>query len=200
MRSLLVRWGGVLVRAHRQLVAYRSILQVLHEHGCPFCRFLKEFQAAQLQNRHDSELHRLCNFHAWGLAAVQNVPTAAEAFIHLVDEVEACANGSAGCDICKEMAEQEDLRVREFVSCLGRRDVSEWLHSDAVLCIPHALRLQQRLPLTIAPRIDAIIMHYREQLKEELGRLCHDPGPGKAGWGALGRAAEFLVAQRGVRA
>jgi predicted dithiol-disulfide oxidoreductase (DUF899 family) len=69
------------VRTHRQLVVYQSILQVLHESGCPLCSFLKEYQAARLQKRSESETHRRCNFHAWGLAAVQDAPAAAQAFI-----------------------------------------------------------------------------------------------------------------------
>lgn len=187
------------MRTHRQLVVYHSILQVLHEHGCPFCRFLKEFQAAKLQNHHESELHRLCNFHAWGLAAVQSAPAAAEAFIRLIDDAAPDANGNSGCDICKEVVAEEDLRMRELVSCLDRQDVSHWLRTDAALCIPHACKLRQKLPLVLAPRIDTLMMNYREQLKEELGRLRDDPGPDRIGWGALGKAAEFLVAQRGLR-
>ncbi len=76
------------MRTHRQLVIYQSILQVLHEPGCPFCRFLKEYQAGRLQKRLESETHRLCNFHAWGLAAVQDAPAAAQAFIGMLGEPE----------------------------------------------------------------------------------------------------------------
>ena len=74
------------MRTQKQLVFYQSILEVLQEPGCPFCRFLKEFQAARLQNHPKQDIHRLCNFHTWGLAAVQNALTAAEVFINLVDE------------------------------------------------------------------------------------------------------------------
>ena len=82
----LCNCGDHFMRTHRQLVVYQSILQVLQESGCPFCRFLKEFQAARLQNHPKESIHRLCNFHAWGLAAVQNAPAAAQVFIKLVDE------------------------------------------------------------------------------------------------------------------
>ena len=37
------------MKTHKQLFTHESILQVLPEHGCPFCRFLKEFQTARLQ-------------------------------------------------------------------------------------------------------------------------------------------------------
>jgi hypothetical protein len=37
------------MRRHKQHVVYHSILPVLHQPGCPFCRLLKEFQADRLQ-------------------------------------------------------------------------------------------------------------------------------------------------------
>jgi hypothetical protein len=39
----------------------------------------------------------------------------------------------------------------------------------------------------------------RRKLKEELDQLRNEPGMDRNGWGALGRAAEFLVSQRGLR-
>jgi hypothetical protein len=78
--------GDPLMRTQKQLVFYQSILEVLQESGCPFCRFLKEYQAARLQHHSEHDIHHLCNFHTWGLAAVQNALTAAEVFIHLVDD------------------------------------------------------------------------------------------------------------------
>jgi predicted dithiol-disulfide oxidoreductase (DUF899 family) len=119
------------VRTHRQLVVYHSILQVLHESGCPFCKFLKEYQTARLQNRSDVETRCLCNFHTWGLAAVQDAPAAAQAFIR-------------------------------FAMRFG------W--------------------------------NYHQQLKEELDQLRNEQSQDRSGWGALGRPAEFLVSQRGLRA
>jgi hypothetical protein len=190
------------MRRHRQLVLYQSILQVLHETGCPFCRLLKEFQADRLQKHAEGELHHLCNFHAWGLAAVQDAPVAARIFLRLVDEAAPLSNGVAACDVCDEVVAEEDLRIREFGSCLSRSDVSHWLRTDATLCIPHAMKLRRKIPLSIAPRIDALIVDYRKHLAEDLQQLRdeHEPEPDRTGWGAVGRAAEFLVSQRGLRA
>ncbi len=56
------------MRANK-IMNYESILQVLGETGCPFCRFMKNFQAALLQNPAERNIHHLCNFHTWGLAA-----------------------------------------------------------------------------------------------------------------------------------
>jgi hypothetical protein len=49
-----------------------------------------------------------------------------------------------------------------------------------------------------AARIDAIIQNCRQQLAQELQHLRDDPEPDRTGWGAIGRAAEFLVSQRGL--
>jgi hypothetical protein len=187
------------VRTHRQLIVYQSILQVLHEPGCPVCRFLKEYQAARLQNRPESETHRLCNFHAWGLAAVQDAPAAARAFIGILNEAEISVTGPQECNICNEVKVEEDLRVRELATCLHRPDMADWLRTEAVLCIPHATKLRRQVPPIIASRIDAIVQNCRKQLKEQLDQLRNEPSMDRNGWGALGRVAEFLVSQRGLR-
>lgn len=186
------------MRTHRQLVVHQTILQVLQEPGCPFCRFLKEFQTARLQNHPKENIHRLCNFHAWGLAAVQDALAAAQVFIELVDQRVEPSNTDAGCDICAEVLAEEELRLREFAGCLGRNDVTRWLRESAALCIPHGLRLRQQVPPVLGARIDTIIEKYRQQLAEELKHLSAEPEGDRAGWGALGRAAEFLVSQRGL--
>ncbi len=187
------------MRTHWQLVVYQSILQVLHEPGCPFCKFLNEFQAGRLQNRLDVETHRLCSFHAWGLAAVQDAPAAAQAFIEILNELKSTHNGTQECDICHEVRAEEDLRIRELATCLHRSDVVDWLRKDVILCIPHATKLRRQVPPFLAQRIDAIVQNCRQQLKDELDQLRNEPGMNRSGWGALGRAAEFLVSQRGLR-
>lgn len=188
------------MRPHRLLVLHQSILQVLHEPGCPFCRFLKDFQADRLQNHPEQGLHHLCNFHVWGLAAVQDAPVAAQMFLGLVDEAVLLPNETASCDICAQITAEEDLRIRELASCLNRHEIAHWLRTEAVFCIPHALKLRQKVPILLTPRIDTIIAEYRRQLIEELNQLRDEPGPDRTGWGAVGRAAEFLVSQRGLRA
>jgi hypothetical protein len=184
------------MRTHRQLVFYQSILQVLQESGCPFCRLLKEYQIDRLQNHPKESIHRLCNFHTWGLAAVQDAPAAAQVFIKLVDQPDFLSK--AECDICREVLSEEDLRIREFVSCLSQTDVSHWLRSPAVLCIPHGEKLRRQVPPVLAARVDAIIENYRRLVAQDLQQLRDEPESDRAGWGALGRAAEFLVSQRGL--
>lgn len=188
------------MRAHRLIVVHQSIEELLHKPGCPFCRFLKDFQAIHLQGDSAKEIHRLCNFHAWGVAAVQDAQAAAEVFLTLVNENDSIADRRPDCDVCRKVIEEEDRRIRELVTLLGKPDIVRWLRSEAVFCIPHALKLRQKVPLTLTARIDMIIENYREQLKDELLQLRNDPSPDRPGYGALGRAAEFLVSQRGLRA
>lgn len=188
------------MRTHRLLVPHHSIEDVLHEPGCPVCRFLKDFQAIHLQEDSAKDIQHLCNFHMWGLAAVQDAPMAAEVFIRLVNDTAPASNGRPNCDVCHKVEAEEDLRIRELVTLLGKPQIVQWLRTEAVFCIPHATKLRQKVSLILAPRIDTIIANYREQLSDELLQLRDDPGPGRSGWGALGRAAEFLVAQRGLKA
>ena len=110
----------------------------------------------------ESATHRLCNFHAWGLAAVQDAPAAAQAFIGILGEVELNANGIQACDVCKEVTAEEDLRIRELATCLHRPAVTDWLRKEAVLCIPHAVKLRCQVPLALASRIDTIVQNCRE--------------------------------------
>ena len=112
------------MRTHKQFVIYQSILQVLLEHGCPFCRFLKEVQTVRLQSAREKEIRCLCNFHAWALAAVQDAASAAQVFSRLIEEPVSASNKDSGCDLCREILVEEDRRIRKFVSCIAREDVS----------------------------------------------------------------------------
>ena len=190
------------MRKHKQHTVYHSILPVLCEPGCPFCRLLKEFQAERLQSRAEMHLHQLCNFHVWGFAAVQDAPDAARIFLSLLDEAAPLSGHGADCDVCREIAAEEDLRIREFVSCLQCAAVTEWLKNGWGLCVPHGMKLRPLLPPTVAPQIDSLMERSRRQLCMELEHLRDewDSEHNRTGWGAVGRAAEFLVAHRGLRA
>ena len=189
------------MRKHSQLVVYHSILPVLHQPGCPFCRLLKDFQADRLQKHAQGELHHLCNFHVWGLAAVKDAPDAAKIFLDLVNEAAPSSAGAASCDVCREVVQEEDLRVREFLSCLERPEVTQWFRAGGTLCIPHGLKLRSGMPPALVSRIDSMMESYRRQLSADLQHLRDEwmPESNRSGWGAVGRAAEFLAGQRGLR-
>jgi len=64
--------------------------------------------------------------------------------------------------------------------------------------MPHGTKLRTQVQPVVAARIDDIIENYRQQLAQELQHLRDEPDSDRAGWGAIGRAAEFLVSQRGL--
>lgn len=186
------------MRTQRQLAFYQSILDVLRETGCPFCRFLKDYQAAHLQNQMSRNITHLCSFHTWALAAVQNALTTAQLFLDLMERTPLTSEEHSACDICSELAAEEDRRIREFVSCIHRTDVGDWLRTNAVLCVPHGARLRRLVQPVVAAHIDTILEKHRRQLVQELETLRDSPQADRPGWGSLGRAAEFLVSQRGL--
>jgi hypothetical protein len=189
------------MRRHRQPIICHSILPVLHEPGCPFCRLLKEFQADRPQKHGEGELHHLCNSHVRGLSAVQETPVAARIFMKRVNEAVPQSNGDAACNVCSEILQEEELRIRELVSGLQRAGVTKWFRTNVTLCILHELNLRPGLPAALAPGIDPAVQSYRQQLSLDLEHLRNElmPEPERIGWGAVGRAAEFLVSQRGLR-
>ena len=186
------------MRANK-IISYHSILQVLQESGCPFCRFMKNFQSALLQDPATRTVEHLCNFHTWGLAAAQDASIAAELFLGLLREQYEAFIGSP-CEMCHVLQEEEDLRIREFVSCLSRAQVKDWLRSQPVCCLAHGIKLKKSVPPVTAAAIEAILENHRKQLANDLTRLLDERGPDHSRWGLLGQAAEFLVSQRGLHA
>lgn len=184
------------MRANK-VMNYTSILQVLGESGCPFCRFMKDFQAGALQKAGVRKIEHLCNFHTWGLAAMQRAPLAADLFLNLLQN-EPRASPDRPCGICVQLWEEEDLRVREFIICLNQNLVVQWLRTQAILCSIHGEKLKKGAPPLIASTIQAIIERYRKQLVGELAKLRDDYQSETANWGLLGHAAEFLASQRGL--
>jgi len=184
------------MRANK-IMNYTSILQVLGDSGCPFCRFLKDFQAAALQSPGKTQIHHLCNFHTWGLAAMQRAPFAAELFLTLLEE-DPRASPNLPCDICLLLWQEEDLRIREFISCLNHKLVAQWLRSQATLCLIHGPKLKQGAPPVLASTIQTVMERYRKQLAEDLEKLREEYRSDTANWGLLGHAAEFLASQRGL--
>jgi hypothetical protein len=182
-----------------KIMNYESILQVLGETGCPFCRFMKNFQAALLQNPAEKNIHHLCNFHTWGLAATQRAPSAADLFLNLLAHPPDVSPASP-CDVCVFLQEEEDRRVREFIDYAQHKLVVQWLRSQPVLCITHGTKLKREASPVLTSAISAVMESFRKQLVEELLRLRDQYQPDTAKWGVLGHAAEFLVSQRGLHA
>lgn len=185
------------MRPHR-IINYTSILQVLGQKGCPFCVFLRNYQAALMQEPAQKDVLCLCNFHTWGLAATQNPMTAAQLFVTLLAHSCDGANASS-CDICTLVRLEEDRRIREFISCLDQRHVLAWLRTQGILCLSHGCKVKTGSSPATAALIDTVIHRHRDDLIRELGQLLEQYDPNPVNWGTLGRVAEYLASQRGLQ-
>jgi hypothetical protein len=181
-----------------KIINYESIIQVLGEPGCPFCRFMKNHQAALLQDPAEKEIHHLCSFHTWGLAATQRAASAARLLVNLIEK-QVDTSAVATCDICVLLEMEENRRIREFISLLSHKLIAQWLRTQPILCIPHGTKLKQGVPQATTLAINSIMDKYRGYLVSELRQLHEEYQPDAAKWGVLGHAAEFLIAQRGLR-
>jgi hypothetical protein len=183
------------LRAH-EVKNYDSVLQLLSEPGCPICAFLKNVQAKLVQEGDVAEVVRLCNAHAWAIAAVRETETAAQVFLSLLETCSTYA--SHECSICLRLDQEEILRTQELIAALDRRSVLEWIKKHGVLCVPHGLRIRTEAPVPAQKLIDQILERRAGQLETALRLLLNSSRSDSQHGGLLGRVAEYLVAQRGI--
>ena len=184
------------MRAH-EVKRYDSVLQTLSEPGCPICAFLKNVQARLIQEGNVAEFLQLCNAHAWAIAAVRQTETAAQIFLALIST--RSAYGNHECSICLRLKQEEILRMQELLTALNRRPVVEWVKKHGVLCLPHGLKLRAEASIADRRLIDNLLEKRASELEAALRQLLTGASSGDSHHaGLLGRAAEFLVSQRGI--
>jgi len=104
------------------------------------------------------------------------------------------------CIACEKIHEEEAARLREITKELEQGSLTgTWLKQHARFCRRHLEALKSRVP---AP-LQAVVEEWRtrniQELEMELQEFVQQSRHGDhAGGGVLGRAAEFLVAQRGI--
>jgi hypothetical protein len=82
---------------------------------------------------------------------------------------------------------------------MQRSRFAEWVEQYGTLCRFHGATLRRTLPEEQAQIIVKVIENNQQQLEELLESFATRARSGEhAGGGILGRAAEFLVAQRGL--
>jgi hypothetical protein len=182
------------------ITEYKSVLELLGKQpGCPVCAFLKNEQASLLQRGSDSS-DGLCNAHAWGFAAVGDADVAAPALLRSLEQVDNPAERSfAGCWLCNQLRMVEDRAISDLSSGDGVAVLMAWLKDGGAFCASHAAKLQRSSELDTARLIEQSDSRKRSELITTLRALTSPEGgraPEQAG--ALGRAAEYLVSQRGL--
>ena len=179
-------------------VEYQTIGQALVKGACPFCTYLKNFQSKVLHELSDpAKVISICNFHTWALAAAANKAVVSSVFRKLMKD--ASIKEARECSLCKTIAAEEDIRMKEFAGELTHTRVLDWVKAQGTFCIPHGTRFLGYLPGSLQAVVLSVLKRNTAQMCEALEHLTasksSDPAPGG---GVLGHAAEFLVSQRGL--
>jgi hypothetical protein len=165
--------------------------------GCPVCAFMREYQARYLRTLDSDGIRALCAYHVWQVASIVNAVTAAKIFLRLLDDA---IPASRECDLCVRIKIQEDSKVRDFCSTFSEHHIQAALSRCRGLCLRHAAAVSSHFPPALGTRIGPVLQNHATDLKRGLSRLLSDSNAGQARHaGILGRAAEFLVAQRGLK-
>jgi hypothetical protein len=183
-----------------------SVNQALAKGACPICGMLKDFQwtlAASVRPQADL---RLCNFHAWALARSRggsperSTPgeSVTSVFLEMLKGLPRKVN-SGDCVLCHRVREEEMTRLRELAQQFQGAIFVQWMKSHGTLCLDHAGKLKEFVPLRHRRLIDAVVERNRVELYQELEAFREQLKHGvHEGGGLLGRVAEFLVGQRGL--
>lgn len=176
-----------------------NIAQALTKGLCPVCAVLLHFQNSLAERMLPHGTDHLCNHHAWLAAKLAPAENAAVTFRRMLQSARA---GQAGgeCDMCRQVAQEEEVQMRELAVLLNRRAVLEWMAQQGGICFRHASLLKDKLPIRLQTIIEDVLARALDNLDQELSLFHERVQRGdRSGYGVLGRAAEVLVSQRGVR-
>jgi hypothetical protein len=145
---------------------------------------------------------QLCNFHAWLLAKSAQAEVAASLFLNALSAKEGITTSAllSACSGCAKIHEEEMERLREVTRELERNSLTgKWLKEHARFCLRHMLKLKKQVPASLRNTLDEMSARGVAELESELRAFLQQARLGDhSGGGVLGRAAEFLVGQRGI--
>jgi len=185
------------------LTSENTVQQALAKGTCPICALVRAYQNEAIERLNSSGMKSVCNYHAWSIAAWSPGAGVINVFLQMLEH----PLGSEGdvsdvwlsCDVCALLREHERTRLEEFARELQRKNFREWVERYGTVCRIHARPLMAMLPESEAAMIASVIARNTDELKESLEAFLLSLSEGKHGGGSiLGKAAEFLVAQRGL--
>ncbi len=188
-------------------VAATSVSQALAKGTCPICVILKDYQWVLATKSPTASHLRVCNFHCWALARSRgsglsrSTPgeTVTKIFLQMLKDPLFEKAPIEECDLCRQVLEEEVVRLRELGKKFQSAMFSQWITSQGTLCLDHAKKLKEFVPLKHRKAIDELIKRNRTELVHELESFSEQLKHGvHEGGGLLGRVAEFLVGQRGL--
>jgi hypothetical protein len=178
-----------------------SITSIATRNSCPVCVALREFQNDLLKHIVPQECRRFCNTHGWVVANSAPAESVATIFLNAIlnPEWRPAAPVAEQCDLCRRMQEEKELRLNEIAQQLREPKLRAWLHDYGILCSRHGREVMEKLPETMRHEVQELIARNGGEIVEVLeGFLRRVKEGSHTGGGVLGRAAEFLVAQRGI--
>jgi hypothetical protein len=177
------------------------ITSIVARSSCPICTALREFQNDLLKHLTPDDCERFCNTHAWVVANSAPAESVATIFLRAIasSEWRPAAPVPDQCDLCMKMHEEKERRLNEIAEQLHDPKLRSWLHDYGVLCSRHGREVKAKLPEDLQGSIQELMKRNGGEIVEILGDFLQQVKKGShAGGGVLGRAAEFLVAQRGI--
>ena len=169
--------------------------------GCPICTVLKEFQSYFSKNLRAYECGRFCNLHAWVVANSSPAESVATMFLESMRNPRwrPSSPNPSDCDFCKRMEIEKQTRLTEIIEEFVESRLREWLGEHGMLCFRHGRELIEKLPESLHKAVEENMSQKAGELEQQLRDFLQQAKKGDhAGGGVLGRAAEYLDAQRGI--
>ena len=188
-------------------VSVTTVNQALAKGACPICAILKDYQWVLVTRAQATRDLQVCNFHCWSLARSRGSGLSRSTpgeivtgiFLNMLRGPVAGKVPAEECTLCRQIVEEEEVRLRELGKSFQSAMLSQWIQSQGTLCVPHARKLKEFVPLKCRKAVDEIVERNRRELLEELEHFGEHLKHGEHdGGGLLGRVAEFLVGQRGL--
>jgi HAMP domain-containing protein len=177
-----------------------SINQALTKGSCPVCGILKDFQATLTETTQPQPDLRLCNFHGWALARSRgklsrSTPgeAATNVFLEMLKKPLAGKVGTDDCSLCRRVLEEEISRLRELAHKMQGGMFAQWMKAQGTLCIDHAEKVKEFVPLRLRTLVEEIVERNRVELEQELEAFREQLRHGiHEGGGLLGRAVRVF--------
>jgi hypothetical protein len=186
--------GAKAVRKH-------DISEAAARGACPVCTVLRHRQTQLIEANGIPSAAHLCNFHAWSIARSAPASAAAAVFLQTLraHQGELPHAEAHRCDFCDLLKQEEEGRLQELVEKMREPAFLDWMRIHGTLCLRHAHQAYRQLPAPARPVIPQLLSRTADGLEQDLEEYAkHAQHGDHAGGGVLGRAAEFLVSQRGI--
>jgi hypothetical protein len=174
-----------------------AIAQALAKGTCPLCSVLKHFVDELVENLGPDQATSACKTHTWALAKAAPAEAAVASFLKTIEA--GASDEPSRCGICVQRDHEESERLDELAAEMKHRRMLDWFERYGTLCRNHAEKLRKHVPAELRAIVDQIVYRNVVELQEQLSSYREQVREGhRTGGGLLGRAAEFLVGQRGL--